>query len=311
MNGPLIVVVGATASGKSELALCIAEALDGEIVNYDSVQVYRYFNVGTAKPGIAERRGIPHHLMDIIEPDRLYTAGEFARAARSVLTDISGRNRVPILAGGTGFYLRALLEGLSPSLERDESIRARLHDRETQRRGSLHRILGRLDPRTAARIHPNDTKKLVRALELCLLHRQPASALFTRGKHALTGFHVIKVGLDPPRPELYQRINARVERMFQEGLVEEVQSILSRGIALTAKPFESLGYVQVRACLDGKLSLDEAIALTQRVTRRYAKRQMTWFRREPDVHWFAGFGSDPVVQTRIIEMLRDRLRKTR
>lgn len=304
MDRTLVVVVGPTASGKSDLALRIAETFNGEIVNYDSVQVYRYFNIGTAKLSPAERRGIPHHLIDIIEPDQLYTAGEFARTARGLLIDICGRGRVPILVGGTGFYLRALLQGLSPGHERDEPLRARLIQREIRRGGSLHRILGRLDPQAAARIHPHDIKKLIRALELCHLHRQPASALLARGKDALTGFDVFKAGLDPPRAALYERINARVHRMFQEGLIEEVEAIRSRGIRLTVKPFESLGYAQVRAYFEGTLSLEEAIGLTQQETRRYAKRQMTWFRKEPGVHWFRGFGDEPHIQEQAIATIR-------
>jgi tRNA dimethylallyltransferase len=307
VDRPLIVVLGATASGKSDLALHVAGIFHGEIVNYDSVQVYRYFNIGTAKLTPAERCGIPHHVIDTIEPDQLYTAGEFARDARAALIDISARNRVPVLVGGTGFYLRALLEGLPPGHERDESIRSRLMEREAMRGGSLHRILGRLDPQAAARIHANDVKKLIRAIELCLLHRQPASALLAKRKDALAGFDVVKVGLNPPRPALYERINARVHRMFQEGLVEEVQGILARGFPVTAKPFESLGYAQVRSYLCGELTLEEAIALAQQETRRYAKRQMTWFRREPVVHWFGGFGSDPEVQSDVLRLLGDQL----
>jgi tRNA dimethylallyltransferase len=307
VDQPLIAVLGPTASGKSDLALVIAQAFNGEIVNYDSVQAYRYFDIGTAKLSPAERRAIPHHLIDTIEPEHIFTAGEFARAARSALDEIARRNHIPVLVGGTGFYLRALLEGLTPSDERDESIRLRLTQREARRRGSLHRILRRLDPPAAARIHPNDVKKLIRALELCLQHGQPASAVFAQGKDALAGFSVIKVGLDPPRPELYERINARVNRMFQAGLVEEVQSILARGVPPTAKPFESLGYVQALAYLTGKFSLEEAVALAQQETRRYAKRQMTWFRRELDVHWFAGFGSDPAIQVAVLGLLRQRV----
>lgn len=307
MDRPLIVVLGATASGKSDLALLIAETFAGEIVNFDSVQVYRYFDIGTAKLSPAERRGIPHHLIDIIESNRLYTAGEFARIARDVLIEISGRDRVPVLVGGTGFYLRALLEGLSPTHERDEAIRSRLVEREARCPGSLHRILKRLDPESAARIHRNDIKKVIRAIELCLMHRQPVSTIFASGRDALTGFDVIKIGLGPPRPALYEQIDARVRRMFQEGLVEEVESILAGGVPATAKPFESLGYSQVLTYLQGRLSLEEAIALTQQETRRYAKRQITWFRREPGVHWFPSFGSDPVVQTEVLNLIRERL----
>ena len=304
MERRLIAVVGPTASGKSHLVLRLAAAWDGEIVNYDSVQVYRYFNIGSGKLTPAERRGIPHHLIDFVEPDQLFTAGEFGRAGRNVLLEIASRNRIPILAGGTGFYLRALLEGLPPSHERDDSVRASLLQRHARRPGSLHRILRRLDAQAAARIHPNDIRKVVRALELCLLHRKPASALLSEAKHGLEGFVIQKIGLNPPRPELYERINARVRHMFEAGLIEEVQGILSRGVPVTTKPFESLGYAQVREYLQGKISVQEAIRLTQDETRRYAKRQMTWFRRETGVDWFAGFGDEAALQNQVLELLR-------
>jgi len=287
-----IVVLGPTASGKSELALHIAQTLTGEIVNFDSVQVYRKFDLGSAKTPYSERQGIPHHLIDIVEPDQLFTAGDFARTARSVVHEIAGRHRIPVLVGGTGFYLRALLEGLPPGPERNEELRMRLLEHESRRDGSLHRILGRLDPRAAARIHPNDSKKVVRALELCIVRRQPASDLLTREKDSLRGFRVIKIGLDPPRPALFERINQRVGEMFERGLIQEVQSILSSGVPKSAKPFESLGYCQALAHLEGRLSMEEAIRLTRQATRQYAKRQMTWFRREPDVHWFQDFGAN-------------------
>ena len=306
----LVVVLGPTASGKSELAIKIAQELDGEIVNFDSIQVYRGFDIGSAKLPVSERQGIPHHLIDVVDPGQLFTAGDFARQARCVLGEIAERNRVPILAGGTGFYLRALLQGLSPAPERDATVQARLIQREDKREGSLHRLLSRLDPSAAARIHRNDQRKLIRALELCLIRRQPASelatALWSQSKDALTGFRAIKIGLDPPRAELYERINARVARMFERGLLEEIRAMLASGVPGSAKPFESLGYSQALAHLEGRLSLEEAVTLAQQATRRYAKRQMTWFRREQDVRWFPDFGTRAEVQAEAIDGVNKR-----
>ncbi len=308
MADPLVVVLGPTASGKSELALRIAQEFCGEIVNFDSIQVYRGFDIGSAKVPVSARRGIPHHLIDVVDPGQLFTAGDFARMARGVLREIAGRNRLPVLVGGTGFYLRALLEGLSPAPERHDFLRARLLAREDKRRGSLHRILSRLDPAASARIHQNDVKKLVRALELCMLRRQPASTLQAVLKDALTGFPTIKIGLDPPRAELYERINNRVARMFEGGLIEEVEAMLASGVLSSAKPFESLGYSQAVAHLQGRLSREEAVTLTQQATRQYAKRQMTWFRRERDVQWFQNFGTAAEVQSEAVSYLRNTIK---
>ncbi len=297
-----VAVVGPTASGKSELGLRIAETFDGEIVNYDSVQIYRYFNTGSAKLAERERRGVPHHLVDIAEPDELFTAGEYARRASEAVRDIAGRGRLPVLVGGTGFYLRALLDGLSPGPQRDEAVRARLAARDPAR---LHRLLRRLDPDAARRIHANDKNKLMRALELRLIAGKPASDLFaSRARQGLQGFCTLRIGLDPPRPRLFERIDARVIRMFDAGLIDETRSILARGFAATAKPFEALGYAQALAALEGRVTLAGAIASTQQATRRYAKRQMTWFRREPQIHWLAGFGEDAGIQEQACELVR-------
>ena len=247
-------------------------------------------------------------MIDVLDPAQLFTAGDFARMARAVLLEIAGRNRLPVLVGGTGFYLRALLEGLSPAHERQELLRARLLVREEKRKGSLHRILSRLDPAASARIHQNDVKKLVRALELCMLRRQPASTLLAVRKDALTGFPTIKIGLDPPRAELYQRINDRVARMFEGGLIEEVEAMLGGGVPSSAKPFESLGYSQAVAHLEGRLSLEQVVTLTRQATRQYAKRQMTWFRRERDVEWFKNFGAAPEAQSNAVSYLRNTIK---
>ncbi len=295
---PLVAVVGPTASGKTDLSLFLAERLNGEIVNYDSVQVYRYFDVGTAKASPAEQRRIPHHMLDLLDPHEELTAGEYARRARIVLEEIRSRGKVPVLVGGTGFYLRALLEGLFPGPQRDEELRERLGERASERGpGYLHRMLRRLDPASAARIHANDTPKLIRAIEVCLRARRRMSEMFeeTRGHGRLEGFRAVKIGLDPPRDELYARINRRAELMFEQGLLDEVRSILARGASPAAKPFESHGYLEALAVVQGRMSVADAIASTQLRTRRYAKRQMTWFRRE-EVVWLRGFGSHPDVQ---------------
>ncbi|MDP8980541.1 MAG: tRNA (adenosine(37)-N6)-dimethylallyltransferase MiaA [Acidobacteriota bacterium] len=291
----LVAVVGPTGSGKSELALRIAERFGGEIVNCDSVQLYRYFDIGSAKVPSEQRRGIAHHLIDVLEPHEICSAGDYARRGRSVLHEIAGRGRLPVVAGGTGFYLRALLDGLFPGPSRDDAIRKRLTEREEQRPGSLHLILERLDPRAARTIHSNDVQKTLRALEIVLLERRPMAELFERGREPLTGFSTIKIGLDPPREELYAAIDSRLAGMFESGLLEEVRSLLARGIPRTAKPFETLGYKQALAAVEGRTTAEEALVSAQMETRRYAKRQMTWFRRERDVSWLAGFGGGGTV----------------
>ena len=295
---PLIAIVGPTGSGKSSLAVRLARRFDAEIINCDSVQVFRFFNIGTAKAPESERQGIPHHLIDAFDPDQVFTAGDFSRAGRRLLHEITGRGRLPLVAGGTGFYLRALVDGLAPGPARDEELRARLLAREQRRAGSLHRLLRRFDPATAARIHSNDTPKIVRAVEICLAARKSATEVFAAGRDALEGFRVLKIGIFPDRDKLYARLEARLEVMFAQGLLEETASILARGYPETAKPFESIGYKQALQVLKGELSLKDAIFYARRDTRRYAKRQMTWFRQEPGLEIFRGFGDDPAVAER-------------
>jgi tRNA dimethylallyltransferase len=304
LSHPLIAIVGPTGSGKSDLALGLATVLDGRIVNYDSLQIYRGFNIGTAKVPEAERRGIPHELIDIVSAEETFTAGDYARCARRVLKDISASRKVPILVGGTGFYLNALLYGLAPGPGRDEGLRGRLQEREGRRPGSLARILRRLDPPTAARIHPRDVHKLVRALEICLRTHQPASEVFRSGRRELTGYRVLTLGLNPDRAQLYQRLNDRTERMFESGLLDEVRGLLAAGCPPEAKPFGSLGYKQALQHLRGNLTLPEAIQSTQVETRHYAKRQWTWFRRNSDVRWLNGFGTDEAVYREALEVCR-------
>ena len=297
---PLVAILGATGTGKSSLSLKVAETFDGEIVNCDSLQVYRHFDVGTAKLPLTERRGIPHHLIDIADPDEVFTAGEYARRAREAIAEISARGRLPIVCGGTGFYLRALLDGLFEGPERDAALRERLTARESRRPGALHRLLSRFDAEAARRIHAHDVPKTMRALEVCLLARRPVTELFRTGRSGLRGYRVLKLALLPDRAALYEQLDRRCQAMFEGGLIEEVRHILDLGFSPVVKPFESHGYKQALQLVRGELTREQALEQAQRNTRRYAKRQVTWFRHEASIEWLEGFGDDPVVSTRAI-----------
>ena len=302
MGLPLLLIVGPTASGKSELALRTAEVFSGEIVNCDALQFYRGFDIGTAKTPAAERRGVPHHLLDVLDPQTGFSAGDYARSAREAIAGISARGCLPIVVGGTGFYLRALLQGLPALPGRDDLLRKRLSGREQRRAGSLHRLLSRLEPAASARVHPRDVQKVTRALEIRLLTRTalpPPSASLP-----LDGFKLLLLGLAPDRELLVNRIAVRTRQMFDAGLVEEVRRLLAQGLSGEEKPFESLGYKQVLAYLRGQMSLEQAMTATEIETRQYSKRQLTWFRRDNRIVWLRGFGSDPEVAEGALQAIR-------
>jgi tRNA dimethylallyltransferase len=299
----LVAVLGPTASGKTELAVRLAEHCGGEIVSYDSVALYREFNIGSAKPTAEQRARAPHHLLDVATPTEHVTAGQYSRWARGVIAEISGRGHLPILVGGTGLYLRALLEGLSPAPPRSEALRQRLRNLAGAK-GSphLHAMLKRLDPSAAGVIHPNDTPKLIRAVEVCMAARLPISELWKGKREPLQGYRILRIGLNPDRDRLYDRINARVQTMFESGLVEETERLLAR-YGEHPWPLRSLGYRQAVGLLRGHLAHEAAVEAMRQGHRNYAKRQMTWFRKEPGVEWLTGFGDDPDVQQQAIEII--------
>jgi len=302
---PLVAVVGPTASGKSALGVWLAERLGGEVVACDSTQLYGEFDIGTAKPSASERRGIPHHLMDVLGPQEEATAGGYRELAFAVLYDLRVRRKLPIFTVGTGLYLRALLEGLAEVPQRSEELRARLRaSAEEHPPGHLHKLLKRLDPETASKIAPTDKQKLIRAIEVCLLARKPISELHREGRVPLEGWRALKIGLNPPRDQLVERIHSRTDAMLEGGWLEEVKSLLASGTSEDAKPFDFIGYRELRGVLQKKISLAEAREAIQQATRRYAKRQLTWFRREQGVRWFSGFGDEPALRAEAMNWLR-------
>lgn len=304
----LVVVLGPTGSGKTALSLALAERFGGEIVNCDSVALYREFDIGTAKPSAEERARAPHHLFGIADPSLQVTAGEYAEQARRALREISARHQLPIVVGGTGLYLRALLEGLFSGPRRSEELRRRLRQRARDKAaGYLHRLLGRLDKQAAEKIHPHDTPKLIRAIEVCLAGGQRMTALWRQGREPLRDFCILRLGLDPERSQLYERINRRAQQMFAAGLVEETARLRDK-YGERAWPLNSLGYQQAAQILRGEISAKVGMAKAQQGHRNYAKRQMTWFRREPGVHWLRGFGDEPAIQQRAASLIESRLR---
>jgi len=296
-----VLLLGPTGSGKTALSLALAERFHGEIVSCDSVAVYRGMDLGTAKPTPEERSRIPHHLVDIVNPDHPFTAGEYSRRARTALREITGRGKLPIVTGGTGLYLRALTEGLFAGPARQEDLRQRLRRSVEQHSSAwLHRLLTRLDPEMARRIHANDTAKLIRAIEVCVAARKPMSQVMSRDP--LTGFCLLRIGLNPPRPALYERLNQRCAEMFAQGLIQETRALLACYGPL--KALDSLGYRQAVSVLIKGISEKVAIAEAQQGHRNYAKRQLTWFRREPNVHWIEAFGHDAETQRIATELVQ-------
>lgn len=284
----LVIILGPTAVGKSRAALGLAIEFHGEIINGDSVQVYKGFDIGTDKPSLEDRRMVPHHLVDAVAPDVQFTAADFVREALAAAADIVGRGRVPFVVGGTGLYLKALVDGLFPGPGRDPALRAEL-EAEARDKGleTLFRRLEGIDPVYACKVRSRDRIRIIRALEVWGLTGRPISEHFQRTASPSTGYRLIKVGLELERESLYRRIDERVERMFAGGLLDEARGLLARGVGEDAPAFRALGYRQALACLRGELSLEEAKALTKTDTRHYAKRQMTWFRKMDGVAWFS------------------------
>jgi tRNA dimethylallyltransferase len=305
---PLVAIVGPTASGKSALGVWLALQLGGEVVACDSTQLYRGFDIGTAKPTTDERRGVKHHLIDVLDANEEATAGDYRERAKEVLEEMRSRGRMPIFTVGTGLYLRVLLEGLADVPQRCESLRERLRESaEKNQAGHLHKMLQRLDSVSAGKIAPADTQKLIRAIEVCLLTKKPLSEVHLEGRKPLRGWDVIKIGLGPTRETLYERVHARTEAMLARGWKEEVKELMASGLPEEAKPFDFIGYRELRAVLENKMTLADAQAEIQQKTRQYAKRQLTWFRREEGVHWLTGFGDEPGIQREALALLRLRI----
>jgi tRNA dimethylallyltransferase len=296
---PLVVIAGPTASGKSGLAVWLAERFGGEIVSCDSVAVYRGMEIGTAKPSREDRERVPHHLIDVVDPSEAFTAGDFSRMGREALAGISERGSLPIVAGGTGLYLRALLDGLFPAPPAQPELRERLRARDS---GHLHRVLTRLDPVAAGSIHANDKPKLVRAIEVSLAASKPMTELWEAGREALTGYRILRIGLRPERGALYSRIDRRAAAMFEvPGIVEETAALLTN--YGEQRPLGSLGYAEAGAVLRGEMGKDEAVRRAQQGHRNYAKRQGTWFRREPGFRWVDGFGDEVGVRAELARVV--------
>jgi tRNA dimethylallyltransferase len=307
---PLIVLVGPTASGKTSLALRLAEEFTGEIVSCDSVAVYREMEIGTAKPSHEERALIQHHMIDIAWPDEACTAGDYSRQAREALVGITERGHLPIVAGGTGLYLRALIDGLFPAPAQKPGQRERLRKLAATRGPAyLHRLLTRLDPTAAAAIHLNDVPKVVRAIEVSLAAEGPLTQQWQRGRDALTGYRILRLGLNPPRTRLYERINHRAAAMFDRGLIEETERLLAR-YGKDCRPLTSLGYAEATAVLKNELTREQAVAQAQQGHRNYAKRQLTWFRREPGMHWLEGCGGDEDITDQALQLVTDHLKNS-
>ncbi|HEX6902845.1 MAG TPA: tRNA (adenosine(37)-N6)-dimethylallyltransferase MiaA [Thermoanaerobaculia bacterium] len=285
---PVLAILGPTATGKSRLGMALAESLGGEIVNADALQVYRGLDIGTAKPTLEERERVPHHLIDILDPHEIWSAGEFARRAEEAIADIQGRGRVAIVVGGSGLYLRALFEGISPVPPGDPDVRRELRERlEREGLAVLREELLNLDPETAGRITAGDTQRILRALEVARVTGRPLSSWIAEQPFGTQRIAAIRVGLTLPRSILYDQIAGRVAWMMEAGWREEVAGLLRRGVSPDVPAFQAIGYRQLVRHLEGNGSLEGAVAEIVRETRRFAKRQETWFRKEPDVTWFS------------------------
>ena len=291
-RNPIVAIVGPTASGKSTLGIELALRLNGEIINCDSVQVYSGIEIATAKVPFAERKGVEHHLIDFVPPHVNYTAGEWAREATAKIEEIESRARIPLLVGGTGLYLRALRRPLFPSPQTDELVRQRLNKiREKRGAQHLHRLLRRLDPLSADQLYPKDWPRVQRAVEVFLQTGRPISVQQEDRPEPHESSRRLRIlALNPPRAELYHRINERTAAHFAAGLVDEVKDLLARGVPSNSNALGAHGYRRVVEYLEGKRDLQSAVEQTRLDVRHYAKRQLTWFRHEPDVEWFAGFG---------------------
>lgn len=299
----LIVIQGPTASGKSEVAVRLAEEVSGEIINADSMQVYRYMDVGTAKPSPEQRKRVPHHLLDIVGPDQPFSAADFRREAEKAIDDIHGRGRRIILVGGTGLYIRVLLKGLADSPGGDETIRNELKEiARNEGNEALHSMLSEVDPGTAEKLHPNDILRVIRALEVYRMAGRPISELRDRHGFRDTGrYNCLHIGLTVPRDELYRKIDDRVDWMMNHGFLEEVQSLLDQGYPPSLKPLRSIGYKEICSYVAGEYSLDEAVRLIKRDTRHYAKRQMTWLRKDIGIKWFEYSSNVAIISSDVIE----------
>jgi tRNA dimethylallyltransferase len=302
----LVAVVGPTASGKSALSLAIAEAFGGEIISCDSTAVYRGLDIGTDKLDAGQRRGIPHHLIDVVEPTQVYSAARYAVDAAAAATDISARNRLPIVVGGTGFYLRALVRGIFPGPGRDESLRVRLN-RVADRRGdeALHRWLTRVDGASGRRIQPRDRKRLVRALEVYLLTGRPLTDHFADTVSPAGALETLTIGVNVPRPTLLDRVSGRVAQQFERGVVDEVRRLVARGVPLSAHAFTGLVYRQIVDHLNGVRDLTATRELVVRENMRYAKRQVTWFRKESGVTWLDAPGETTAARDQALALVRE------
>ncbi len=304
---PLIVLVGPTASGKTALALRLAEQFNGEIVSCDSVAVYREMEIGTAKPSHEERALIQHHMIDIAWPDEACTAGDYSRQAREALAGISERGHLPIVAGGTGLYLRALIDGLFPAPAQKPGQRERLRKLAPPEGRPTCTAFSPVStqPQHPA-IHVNDVPKVIRAIEVSLAADQPLTQQWQKGRDTLTGYRILRLGLNPPRARLYERINQRAAAMFDRGLIEETERLVAR-YGADCRPLTSLGYAEAIAVLQNELTREQAVAQAQQGHRNYAKRQLTWFRREPDMHWLEGCGGDEDIADQASQLVSEHL----